>query len=633
MRRLEHLIVGLLARTAGAWPLAAAMLGAALLAAGDDAWARPGGGQSFSGGGGGGGSFGGGGGDGAILYLLVWLIVRYPHIGIPLAVVVGVGWFVMNRRKGDSTTRSAIRRLERRTGPAQRADPALQARQMEELREHDPDFSPEGFLESVRNGAERLNAAWVEEDLGPVRVFLSDGVFNRFQVLLDLNRAMGVRNVMADASILDVQIAAVESDELFDTIHVRLTGQARDRDVPLDRLDRKDALLSRSPLERYVEYWSFLRRRGASSRHGGGSLEGACPNCGAPFERSDVVVCEHCSALSNSGEHGWVLAEITQQSEWSGRSSGGDVEGLAALRERDPALSRQALEDRASYLFWKWIQAAATRDGAVLERVAAPDLVESMGGPQATSGGPAFTSPAVGSVDLVACAPGEQGSRDRAFVKVRWSAVWSAGSPPTPGTQMVVLGREVGARSPEGITAFKCASCAAPLASTDTGACEYCGSPVALDETQWHLLRVARPEAVAIPVRTATDEMPGWAVPDLSDPRDRKALLARMASIMAADGVVEPRERKLLKVTARRWGVPYDQVRPVLEGRQPPVESPPTGDDEKGLFLLGLVMTALVDGRVDSRERRMIHGVASSLHLPADLPDRMIEAQKRKLKA
>jgi uncharacterized membrane protein YebE (DUF533 family) len=199
---------------------------------------------------------------------------------------------------------------------------------------------------------------------------------------------------------------------------------------------------------------------------------------------------------------------------------------------------------------------------------------------------------------------------------------------------MVVMGRAPGVEGAAGLSVSKCSNCSAPLSASDADSCEYCGTPVALDRNDWFLINVARPEAVVVPkvADAPPDDLPGWAMPDLANPVERKALLTRMAAIMAADGVVEPRERKLLKATAKRWQIPYAHVQPILEGRQPAPDLAPVDDAQKGVFLLGLVMAALVDGRVDTRERKMIRGVASSMHMAPDMADSMIAAQTRRLK-
>jgi len=604
------------------WVLLALLAGIALAAA--EVLARPGGGQSF--GGGGGDIGGGGGGDGAILYMLFWLVIRYPHVGIPVVIVVGVGWFILKRRKGDSTTRSAVRRLER-AAPRREPNPLVSKIMVDRIKARDPDFDHGALIEAARKGAEALTRAWCAERLGDVQRFLTDGVMNRFQVLLDLNRRRGVINVMADASIVGVSIAHVESDDLFDTVHMRVVGEARDMDVPLARLADKDALLASRPRTRYVEYWSLLRRRGARTVPGRGPLEGMCPNCGAPLDVSDSVRCDHCEVVVNSGEHGWVLAEITQESEWRQDSAGATVPGLDDLRSSDEGLSRQAIEDRASYLFWKWIQAMGTYDAAPLGRVASKDFGSRVAGEiglWAEQGSRVRISmPAVGSVDLAACTASDD--YERAFVRVRWSSAWYDGSQPTPSTEILVLARRTGSRSPSGLSYARCSECGGPLPSTDAAACAYCGHTLALDERVWFIETIGRPEAVAVP-----SSVPTLTIPDLSNPRDRMALLTRMAAVVAADGTVDAREQKLVRTMARRWSIPFETVEPILGGAQPPPGLSPTTDGEKSAFLRGLVMAALVDGRVDARERRMIHEVASSLGLPQEAAEEMIGAEQRR---
>ena len=41
-----------------------------------------------------------------------------------------------------------------------------------------------------------------------------------------------------------------------------------------------------------------------------------------------------------------MLAEITQPEEWRAEPAVGDISGLDELRERDPQVSRQEIEDR-----------------------------------------------------------------------------------------------------------------------------------------------------------------------------------------------------------------------------------------------------------------------------------------------
>jgi hypothetical protein len=488
-----------------------------------------------------------------------------------------VMWFILYRQKAEVTTRTAIRRMERKTIPAwQRARTATEER-VAELESRVAGFDEHGFLARVREMAMQIDAAWNAGALDDIRPFVSEGVFGRHGALIELNEHRKVRNVTADTTLLGESIAEVETDELFDTVHVKILGQLRCLDVPLDRLDVADSLVAEVHPARYIEYWSLLRPREPGL------------------------------------DQGWMLTRISQQGAWGRQPRGIAIQGLNHLNDADPLLSRQALEDRATALFWRWVLALGTLDPSKLTGLADDGLIEQVRARCLEIGshgdGVPFAGPAVGSVDLVACSQGSGGGQpDRAFAKVRWSALWAGGSLARPSTDMVVMGRPAGA-----------------------------GSTVGLDAGEWSLLEVSPPEQVAIPrltIGTAgeADDMPEWVLPDIANPADRRALLARMASIMAVDGVVEPQERKLLKATAHRWHISYSELQPILDGRLTAPDRLPVDDQAKAVFLLGLVMAALVDGRVDGRERDMIRKVASSMQMPSGEADRMIDVQTRKMK-
>ena len=75
--------------------------------------------------------------------------------------------------------------------------------------------------------------------------------------------------------------------------------------------------------------------------------------CGSPPAQRGSSILKYCKALVNSGRHDWVLAEITPK--WRADPAVGTslIAGLEKLRERDPSVSRQEIEDRASVIFWE----------------------------------------------------------------------------------------------------------------------------------------------------------------------------------------------------------------------------------------------------------------------------------------
>ncbi len=369
------------------------------------------------------------------------------------------------------------------------SDTAVAEKALADLVARDPSFSKQAFAERTRATMQKVNDAWIRGDMSPVRRLISDGVYVRFQTQLALLRQGGLRNAMADWKPTAQEILAADTDASWDTVHVKVAAEARDADVAAN-LPEAEALkqAKSASLESYEEVWSFVRRRGQKTKAGVPALEGNCPNCGAPLELGEVVKCKQCGALANSGEHDWVLAEITQPEEWSPMQAGAEIDGLAGLRVRDANISRQELEDRASVIFWKWIDAIVTGDRKRLERfclTAGQPGVEKL----------ALTQVAVGSAEIEFVKPGDD-QLDHAGVEIRWSA--SVGGKATAFVSELLIARRQDALSKRGMSSLDCPNCGAPAKETDAVQCSYCGEKFAGGKKEWSLESISLTEQVDV---------------------------------------------------------------------------------------------------------------------------------------
>jgi len=368
-------------------------------------------------------------------------------------------------------------------------DAGAQARGIAALRSRDAGFNPAEFGERTKATMAKVNEAWLAGNMNPARRLISDGVFVRFQTQLGLLRADQVRNVMANWRVVSADILAAEGDDRWDTVHVKVVGEASDRDVPI-KLSDEEALAQarKAPLQQYHEVWSFLRRRGKTS-HGAPALEGRCPGCGADLPLSESVRCEYCQALINSGEHDWVLAEITQPEEWSVWVAEEEVDGLAEVRQRDTTISRQELEDRASVIFWKWVEARRLGKPDGLARFCM-DKPEGAVALENLLLAPAeLRQVAAGSVEVVAVTPDAGGGRDQVTVEIKWSASVNSAEP--EGTiNLFMLERSSTATSKRGLASLDCPVCAGPLPESDALFCAYCGEALSGGKHEWALAQV-----------------------------------------------------------------------------------------------------------------------------------------------
>ncbi len=569
------------------------------------ALARIGGGESFNSGNGSSDSDGGGDG-GAIAELLIWLVIRHPTIGIPVAIAV-VGYYVyMKSKVGDASTRKAIDRAEseRRTQVSAGAVEGW----VTALTSKDPGFDLLKLFDRTRRQFIELQDAWFKRNLEPVRKYLSDATFQRLVVQLKLLELNGVRDAIADPVVLDMQIIGLEQNDSFDSIHVRVTADLKDTDAPSTATDEEALALARKQKpDRFTEVWTFVRKPGAQTKVDGDVSQGKCPNCGAPFTGGAANTCEFCGAIVNSGNYDWVLSEITQGSQHQPHPMLPD--GFAKARQTDASLTTEALEDRASLVFWKWVEAQSLGDQSKLAKVALPAFAA---GVQKR----AFRECAVGAVNTQQLT--QQNGKDVAAVELKWSAK-IAGGASQPLRYVMLLERASGAKTSDdhGMSTNRCSQCGAPLTDNGQPTCEFCGNALASGDHDWVLRDLGSWEWWRSLGGTPATSRAAPAAARVPDREERERLVYLMAVMAKADGVVDESELKLLKMASERWGVPWANVELALNASGDSLFGKliVRGSVEAESFMRELVQVAMADGKIDARERKLLASAANHLGL------------------
>ncbi len=566
------------------------------------ALARVGGGEHFSSGSH--SSHGGGGGGGGDVIQLIVFLFQHPVLGsIVIAIFVGIKLWD-RYRQGDVSTMRAVQQQEARENTRVSAGEA--SRWVTTLHQSDSAFDLIKFFERVSTQFIAIQNAWFRRDLSPVRKYLSDATFQRLNVQLGLIDLQGIRDAIADPTVIDLQIAGLEQTGSFDTLHVRITAELRDADAPKTASDAEAlALARRARADRFIEIWSFVRRRGALTQLDRDLSQGKCPNCGAEFNGGASNTCEYCGAIVNSGAYDWVLAEITQGSVFERRN--GVPRGFEEAHQRDESLAVEALEDRAALVFWKWIDARVRNDPSRVAKVAVTEFMNAVQ-PQR------FADVAVGAVNLLQVM--QQAGRDFATFEFRWSAGIAGGST-TALRSVMLLERKSGAatNASQGMSTNRCSQCNAPLSDNGQPNCEFCGNALASGEHDWVVGEIigwetwlARGGAMIGATEGAATSMPPLA--------ERQRLIGLLAAVAKADGVVDKSELKMLRQASTRWSVPWPQVEAMLSTDLPLV-TPPTKQraGEGEALLRQMVAMAKADGRIDVRERKLINNAAMHLGL------------------
>ena len=271
---------------------------AALFAVGEltpEVWARVGGGGSYSGGGKRGG---GGDGGGAILYLifrvLLYLTIEVPIIGIPLDIIVIGGLIYYFAIKKDKTEPSTC------SSPASGAVPTLGlqtpsrrggfTQEFNQLRRFDPNFSEIIFTDFCYALYAKAHEARGRghEALDLLSPYLSD---ETRQALLQRNapNLQAVKGIIVGSmQVADVQGLATPMVKISIDFETNYTEAVA------------DGGRSREMTYYVRERWHLERRRDVLSPTPAQAVALHCPRCGAALEKNVQGACAFCGAKIES---------------------------------------------------------------------------------------------------------------------------------------------------------------------------------------------------------------------------------------------------------------------------------------------------------------------------------------------
>lgn len=210
-----------------------------------------------------------------------------------------------------------------------------------------PSFDEEKFVEKVKIAFDSLFEALKEKDINSIKRFISDAVYQRYKCQIEMMEKLNLNYNFHNQQILDTAINEYECEKDYDIIHIGIKAK-----VDVNLYSVKYPVLNYVDTEYFIEYWSFLRKRG--SLDGDIYTNNNCPNCGSPLPtvNNDVLQCEYCHSIITASEYDWVLAEITQEEDYLyNRSAKRDFrifDKIDNLNNINSDFSVQMLEDKIS---------------------------------------------------------------------------------------------------------------------------------------------------------------------------------------------------------------------------------------------------------------------------------------------
>ena len=244
-------------------------------------------------------------------------------ICILLIVVVVVVLVVMFKRKGAGMAAGGA---TPDTPPPPPPPPVPRRPEVDEalarIRERDPAFDEDGFLNGVATSFNLVQRAWCEQLPAESRKVMADGIWLRHRTQIEEMAAAGKKNVLEDLHIGRSEIIDCVTDADSDSITVRIHAYSRDYDVAVPAGDEPAGSGGTKPpggqivrgdrvMRLWTEDWTFTRSSSAVTKAGSGTRQN-CPNCGAPLDLDAAGTCAYCNQLVMAGAYDWVLSRIEQ---------------------------------------------------------------------------------------------------------------------------------------------------------------------------------------------------------------------------------------------------------------------------------------------------------------------------------
>jgi rubrerythrin/uncharacterized tellurite resistance protein B-like protein/uncharacterized membrane protein len=577
-----------------------------------------------AGGAGGSSSSGGssGGGDGGfIIYLIIWMFrVLGPVPTLIILVVVAVG-AMLAKHSHDHSSGNAIRNI-----PAERSGNSPGQKR---FLTRNPDFDEDAFKNKVRTAFLAIQKAWSDQDISPVRRYISDGVYQRFSTQFEMMRLLKQKNTLSDIQVRSIFFESFEEDGDFSVIHVGIQASINDHFVCEDLPG-----LNSGGRETFTEFWSFIRR--GRKNDGSGQMEKAydmyssnnCPKCDAPLpeDMGERGQCPYCDALVNSGEYDWVLAEISQADDYGAEKALKRRYNMTAkatrLKQVFPDFSVQHLEDIASNAFFQIMTAITRGDSNHMRRFTSDKAYGEISKSFPSS---PYLYNRLFLNYAVFIGAHEEGEFFKTYVAVKFTAqriqlkdrrLRILDPSLMSEDRVMVLKRKMAGQGARGSALMhQCAACGGPIADSTDVKCQYCGAAYNTGELEW----VVDDYMTRREYQNLHRDLPKMKVKmdpnlleSLYDVRDY--VINNLMVMVAADGVLAPEEEQFLNESARKLGYKLDNIQPLFaQAKAGRLSIRMPLDISKRRKIIDLMRSAAeADGNVSSEERQLLDALEQS---------------------
>ena len=442
------------------------------------------------GGAGGGSSSGGSGGDGmGALIFYIFMLIPFPYNFITVGIILLLSFIFRKRIKQQSILNKI---------PNSATSTNVKNKGLDDYKLSNPSFDELKFKEKASTAFMQIQQAWADKDLSNVRRYISDGMYQRLITQIKMMDLLDQRNILSKIDIKGIYIDKVLQDGNYDVIHVAIHASIVDSFI-----SKKHKKLNSGGYEQFVEYWSFIQKRGIESKDM--YSVASCPNCGSelPKEAGEISKCEHCGTLTNSGSYDWVLAEITQADDYVTSKPLNDLshnlsERVVELANDNEDFSVQLLEDKLSNGYLQIETAKVFKKPEMMRRFVSDEVYEKLS--LQIESDPKFIYNRIFLSDVTLIGALQQGEKNILAISVK-SAFQRVSinnnklniidPQVSTKTEIVLFSRDIKANENKGsLYAHQCPSCGAPVEDTTDMNCVYCSALLNSTENEWIITEI-----------------------------------------------------------------------------------------------------------------------------------------------
>lgn len=577
-----------------------------------------------AGGGGGGHSGGGGDGDGAaIIYLIYWLIRLIFMLPFPLNIIVlAIVVFAIYKASKTYQAGSGLNTIPN-YNPASNINYSKQDNLSQDFLAKNPDFNKENFKQKVKTAFTQIQNAWMFQDLSNVRKWISDGVYQRFNTQFIMMKEIDQLNEISDINIQQVFIDEVETDGVYDIVHVGIQYSMYDAFTS----KKYNQLNDGGPLQA-MDYWSFIKKSGVKEKDLYHTTN--CPNCGGnlPADGGETAKCPYCSTITYLGDYDWILAEITQPDDYHNANSKYEKQGKFSKKIREQIgekqdFSLQLLEDKASNGYMQMMTALVKKKPEITRRFVADNLYAKI--EQRIQSEPKFVFNRLYLNHVTSFDYFRENNKDNIVVALKCSSQkiknTDSSSPQFDrsifsNNEVLIMSRDVDAGKPQGsLYAHSCPNCGAPVKDTIELNCTYCQAQLNSTRYEWIIsdwmsadeyTQFKKSGNTAFAIDKNIDDLD-----DLFDVRDYA--LNNVLMMIAADGRITNQEMKYVNTLAKKWNYNLNKIQGFLSLAQNNklVVRMPQDAKQKQKIIAMMEKASLLDNDISAEEKQLLEQVKS----------------------